>query len=101
MITARLRVAHSRTVDAVAGGLGLGDRSFLQEMRESASSLTKSAISNGAAALAIVQAENLVFVTHQRLASARSGAPLSIQFEGWNLGEALTRLARGEEEIIG
>lgn len=100
MITARLRVAHSRTVHAVAGGLGLGDRSFLQEMRESASSLTKSAISNGAAALAIVQAD-LVFVTHQRLASARSGAPLSIQFEGWNLGEALTRLARGEEEIIG
>jgi len=100
MITARLRVAHSRTVDAVAGGLGLGDRSFLQEMRESASSLTKSAISNGAA-LAIVQAEYLVFVTHRRLASARSGAPLSIQFEGWNLGEALTRLARGEEEIIG
>ncbi len=97
----KLHQAGKGDTVVVVGEAGEGQRSFLQEMRESASSLTKSTISNGAAALAVVQAGKLVFVSHQQLASARSGAPLSIRFEGWNLGEALTRFARGEEEIFG
>jgi len=97
----KLHQAGEGDTVVVVGEAGEGHRSFLQEMRESASSLAKSTISNGAAALAVVQAEKLVFVPHQQLTSARSGAPLSIEFDGWNLGEALTRFARGEEEIIG
>lgn len=84
----------------VVGEAGAGQRSFVQEMRESASSLTKSGIANGAAALGVVQAGELVLVAHHALADARLGAAPSIQFEGWNLGEALRRFARGEEEII-
>ncbi len=84
----------------VVGEAAEGQRSFLQEMRESPSSLTKSAIANGAAALAVVQANESKLVSHAQLADARSEVPLAIQFEGWNLGGALGRFARGEEEII-
>jgi len=98
---AKLHPAGKDATLVVVGEAAAGQKSFLQEMRESTSSLTKSTIANGAAALAVVQANELTFVPHQQLASARSAAPLVIQFEGWNLGEALGRFARGEEEIIG
>jgi acyl-coenzyme A synthetase/AMP-(fatty) acid ligase len=84
----------------VVGEATAGQKSFLQEMRESASSLTKSAISNGAVAFAVLQTDDLIFVPHQELAAARSGPPLAVKFDGWNLGEALGRFARGEEEVI-
>ena len=85
----------------VVGEAAEGQKSFLQEMRESASSLTKSAIKNGAAALGIVRADGLSLVPHQELARVGSSAPASIVFDGWNLGAALGRFARGEEETIG
>jgi acyl-coenzyme A synthetase/AMP-(fatty) acid ligase len=85
----------------VVGETAVGQKSFLEEMRGSASSLTKSAISNGAPALAVVQADKLTLVPHRQLGDAGADTPLSIQFEGWNLGEALRRFARGEEDIVG
>jgi acyl-coenzyme A synthetase/AMP-(fatty) acid ligase len=85
----------------VVGEAAAGQKSFLQEMRESASSLTKYAISNGAVALAIVHADELIFVPHRQLAGARFGTSFAFKFDGWNLGEALGRFARGEEEVIG
>jgi len=84
----------------VVGDAADGQKSFLQEMRESASSLTRTAVANGTPALALLQNGDLLSVAHQQLAGARSGADLALQFDGWDLGAALGRFARGEEEII-
>ena len=95
---------HKMAPDAtlvVVGEVGPGQRSFVQEMRESASSLSKSSIAKGAAALGVLQADEVVFVPHQELADTRSGTAPAIQFGGWDLGAALARFARGEEEVIG
>jgi acyl-coenzyme A synthetase/AMP-(fatty) acid ligase len=83
----------------VVGEAADGHKSFVHEMRESASSLTKAAVANGTPALALLQNGALVSIAHQKLAGARA-AELVIQFDGWNLGAALCRFARGEEEII-
>ena len=98
-----LHHAVENNMIVVVGEAAEGQKSFLQEMRESASryTLTKYAISNGAVALAIVHADGLIFVPHRQLAGVRLGTSLAFKFDGWNLGEALRRFARGEEEVIG
>jgi acyl-CoA synthetase (AMP-forming)/AMP-acid ligase II len=77
-----------------------GAKSFVQEMRESASSLTRTAVANGTMALALLRNGDLLSFAHQQLAGVRSGADLALQLDGWNLGAALGRFARGEEEVI-
>jgi acyl-CoA synthetase (AMP-forming)/AMP-acid ligase II len=77
-----------------------GAKSFVQEMRESASSLTRAAVANGTMALALLRNGDLLSFAHQQLAGVRSGADLALQLDGWNLGAALGRFARGEEEVI-
>lgn len=94
-----LRAPAGLTV-LVVGEAADGQKSFVQEMRESASSLTKAAVANGTPALALLQNGDLLSVGHQQLAGAHMGAELTIQFDGWNLGAALGRFARGEEEVI-
>lgn len=84
----------------VVGEAADGQKSFLEEMRESASSLTRTAVANGTPALALVQNGDLLSVAHRQLAGTRTGGDLALQFDGWNLGAALGRFARGEEEII-
>ena len=84
----------------VVGEAAAGQKSFLEEMRESASSLTRTAVANGTPALALVQNGDLLSVAHRQLAGTRTGGDLALQFDGWNLGAALGRFARGEEEII-
>jgi acyl-CoA synthetase (AMP-forming)/AMP-acid ligase II len=84
----------------VVGEAANGQKSFLEEMRRSASSLTRATIANGTPALALLRDGKFVSVAHQQLAGAGFGTDLTLQFEGWNLGAALGRFARGEEEVI-
>jgi len=97
---AKLGEAAASVTVLVVGDAAEGQRAFLEEMRASASSLTKSAVANGGPALAILQGADLLSVPHQQLADVRSGADVAIEFEGWNLGMAIARFARGEEEVI-
>jgi len=84
----------------VVGEAADAQKSFLEEMRRSASSLTRTAVANGTPALALLRNGELLSVPHQQLAGTRSGTQLVLQFDGWNLGAALGRFARGEEEVI-
>ena len=84
----------------MVGEVADGHKSFVQEMRESASSLTRTAVANGTPALALLRHGDLLSFGHQQLAGVRSGADLALQLDGWNLGAALGRFARGEEEVI-
>ncbi len=84
----------------VVGNASDGQKSFVQEMRESASSLTKAPVANGTPALGLLQNGNLVSIAHQQLAGTRTGADLAVKLDGWNLGAALGRFSRGEEEVI-
>lgn len=94
-----LNVPEGVTV-LVVGNASDGQRSFVQEMRESASSLTRAGVANGTPALGLLQNGNLLSIAHQQLAGARTGADLAVKLDGWDLGAALGRFARGEEEII-
>jgi acyl-coenzyme A synthetase/AMP-(fatty) acid ligase len=106
----KLLIAEAARLDAlsvpqgvtvlVVGDVSNGQKSFVQEMRQSASSLTKATVANGTAALGLLQNGNLVSIAHQQLAGTRSGTDLVVKFDGWNLGAALGRFSRGEEEII-
>ena len=85
----------------IVGGDGVdGLKSFVQEMRGSPSSLTRTTVPNGTAALGLLRDGDLLSFAHQQLAGIRSGSDLAVQLDGWNLGAALGRFARGEEEVI-
>jgi non-ribosomal peptide synthetase component F len=96
---AKLGATGNITVLIVGDGVD-GLKSFVQEMRGSASSLTRTAVANGTAALGLLRDGDLLSFPHQQLAGIRSGSDLAVQLDGWNLGAALGRFARGEEEVI-
>lgn len=96
---AKLGATGNITVLVVGEGAD-GQKSFVQEMRESASSLIKTAAGNGSPALALLRRGDLLSFGHQQLAGIRSGADVALELDGWNLGAALGRFARGEEEVI-
>ncbi len=96
---AKLGATGNITVLVVGEGAD-GQKSFVQEMRESASSLTRTVVANGTPALALLRNGDLLSFAHQQLAGVRAGSDLALQLDGWNLGAALGRFARGEEEVI-
>jgi acetyl-CoA synthetase len=75
-------------------------RSFVSEMRESASSLSRTSIEQSAPAIALADGEALRWFDHRQIA-AGTLQNSAIMFEGWDLGDALSRFARGEEARIG
>jgi acyl-coenzyme A synthetase/AMP-(fatty) acid ligase len=74
-------------------------RSFLAEMRESASSLGRTAIERNAPAVAVAHGSELRWLKHEDIA-ARAQSGIALTFENWNLAEALSRFAGAEEVRI-
>ena len=73
----------------VVGEVGEGQQSFLQEMRASASSLSRAPETAGTPALGIVDVDEIVWFSH-------GNAPL----EKSEIGRTLVHLSRGEEVVI-
>lgn len=85
--------------------LAVGDaegpyRSFVSEMRESASSLSRTSIEQSAPAIALADGEALRWFDHRQIA-AGTLQNSAIMFDNWDLGDVLSRFARGEEARIG
>ncbi len=74
-------------------------RSFLAEMRESASSLGRTAIDRNAPAVAVAHRNELRWLKHEDIA-ARAQFGIALTFEDWDLAEAFARFARAEEVCI-
>lgn len=82
----------------VVGGDAAPQRSFVDLLRSSPSSLSCAAVDEGAWAVAVVAASGLRHATHAdvRQADQGSGTDLSTT-DGWNVGEVLAVFARGGE----
>lgn len=78
---AKLGATGNITVLVVGEGAD-GQKSFVQEMRESASSLTRTVVANGTPALALLRNGDLLSFAHQQLAGVRAGSDLALQLDG-------------------
>jgi acyl-coenzyme A synthetase/AMP-(fatty) acid ligase len=72
-------------------------RSFVTEMRESASSLGRSSIEQSAPAVAVADGDQLRWLKHADIAAVKPHSPIALPFDDWDLGEALSRFAHAEE----
>jgi acyl-coenzyme A synthetase/AMP-(fatty) acid ligase len=80
----------------VVGEAGEGQHSFLQEMRGSASSLSRLAASSDTPALAIANGDKLSFLAHDQIEPAGGNETFSKS----EIGNILVHLARGEDVQI-
>ncbi|HEY7244799.1 MAG TPA: AMP-binding protein [Xanthobacteraceae bacterium] len=72
-------------------------RSFVTEMRESASSLARSQIEQSAPAVAVADGDQLRWLKHADIAAAKPHSSVALMLDDWDLGEALSRFAHTDE----
>lgn len=82
----------------VVGEIGEGQQSFLQEMRTSASSLSRALETADAPALGVAGPDDVVWFSHAQIAGADGNGNAAL--EKVAIGKALVQLLRGEEVAI-
>lgn len=71
------------------------------EMRESPSSLARSSIEQSALAVAVADGDQLRWLKHADIVAAKPHSSIAVVFDNWDLGEALSRFAHGDEVRLG
>jgi len=88
---------HHDTLPLLVVGEAVGScRSFIAEMRESPSSLGRSSIEQSAPAVAVLDGDQLRFLKHADIAAVKPHS-ITLMFDNWDLGQALSRFARADE----